>query len=204
MIKSSPIPAIVDDLADSLASLPGIGPKLAGRLAVYLATRGKGVGENLQKLLREVDNLSICQQCGNIAQGDKCTICNDSQRDDSLLLIVESPLDLVQFERTGEYQGRYIVIGKLISPVNGVTVKDTNIDKLLLQVELSTPSEIILGLSSTVEADATAMYITDQLKQILPDVRISRLARGLSSGVSLEYLDTSSLSGALNNRVLAE
>lgn len=204
MIKSSPIPAIVDDLADSLASLPGIGPKLAGRLAVYLATRGKGVGENLQKLLREVDNLSICQQCGNIAQGEKCAICSDPQRDDSMLLIVESPLDLVQFERTGEYQGRYVVIGKLISPVNGVTVKDTNIDKLLLQVEISRPSEIILGLSSTVEADATAMYITDHLKQILPDVRITRLARGLSSGVSLEYLDSSSLSGALNNRVLTE
>ncbi|MCA9379058.1 recombination protein RecR, partial [Candidatus Dojkabacteria bacterium] len=176
----------------------------AGRLAVYLATKGRGVGDNLQKLLAGLDDLTICEECGNISQSAKCTICSDDSRGTEQLLIVESPLDLVQFERTGEYAGRYIVLGKLISPVNGVTVRDTNVDLLLDYLKAHKPAEIILGLSSTVEADATAMYVIQQAKNILPDVQITRLARGLASGVSLEYLDTSSLLGALNNRVVAE
>lgn len=202
MSKNNPIPQPIEDLADSLASLPGIGPKLANRLAIYLAVRGESIRDSLIKLLTEVKSgVRECERCHNLSTSDLCAICSDTDRDPTLILVVENVLDLLQIERGGDFHGLYFVLGGLISPINGVGPQDLDLNLLLQRVESENVREVILGLNSSLEAEATSLYVTKQLQTVNPNLKITRLARGLSAGISLEFVDPTSLSGALSNRV---
>jgi recombination protein RecR len=202
MSKANPIPQPIEDLADSLASLPGIGPKLANRLAIYLAVRGESLRDNLIKLLTEVKSqVKECEHCHNLATSNICTICSNEERDPQVVLVVENVLDLLQIERGGDFNGLYFVLGGLISPINGVGPQDLDLKLLLHRVESENVQEVILGLNSSLEAEATSLYVTKQLHNTVSDLKVTRLARGLSAGISLEFVDPTSLSGALSNRV---
>lgn len=202
MSKTNPIPQPIEDLADSLASLPGIGPKLANRLAIYLAVRGESLRDNLLRLLTEVKSgVTECEHCHNLSTTELCAICSDPDRDPATILVVENILDLLQIERAGGFEGLYFVLGGLISPINGVGPQDLDLKLLLQRVESENVREVILGLNSSLEAEATALYVSKQLENLNPDLKITRLARGLSAGISLEFVDPTSLSGALSNRV---
>ncbi len=197
----SKLPDAITELASTLSSLPGIGPKMANRLAVYLATSGQNTAQNMKQSLTEVEQkVVVCKTCGNLSDADECDICLDASRDRQLLMVVETPMDLIQIDQTGEYNGRYIVIGRLISPINGVGPGDINIDKFTAFLTAGGITEVILALSPTVEGEATSLYLTNLVKQSSPEVSVSRLARGLPTGVGIEYLDRETLKGALEGR----
>lgn len=202
MSKINPIPQPIEDLAESLANLPGIGPKLANRLAIYLAVRGESLRDNLIKILTEVkSDVRECEHCHNLSSSELCVICQDDDRDRTTVMVVENVLDLLQIERGGDFKGQYFVLGGLISPINGVGPQDLDLNLLQQRVQSEGVREVILGLNSSLEAEATSLYVSKQLQNISPELKITRLARGLSAGISLEFVDPTSLSGALNNRV---
>ena len=193
------IPSIVHKLGEDLASLPGIGPKMAAKLAVYLATRGKSITHVLEKDLVDLAGVLECKTCGNLTVTEECIICQDETRDNSVVVVLETVNDLIHVERTGEYKGKYVVLGGLISPLSGVSPKDLNIDKLSNIIRNNQVKEVILGLSSTVEGEATSMFLSENVFKNL-DLKVTQLARGLPSGVNVEYLDSQTLKGALTGR----
>lgn len=199
---SAPIlPSAITDLSDTLSRLPGIGPKLAARLAVYLAVKGVRTRDELIAGLGDVaESIRVCSQCANLSESPLCAICLDEGRDRSSVLVVETVLDLYQIEKAAIYKGLYLVLGGLISPVNGVGVADLNIDLLWDMLAKYECKEVIIGFNNNVEGDATAMYISGQVGERFPGIKTSRLARGLGAGISLEYIDSSSLQGAFQNR----
>ncbi len=201
---NSILPKPIERLSEALASLPGVGPKMASKLSVYLASDKQANLVQLGKILQEVsDEVGVCNSCGNLSsKGEFCTICSDDYRDTSKLLIVETPMDLVQIEKVGHYDGLYLVLGKLISPLNGIGPEDINVTYLLSSMEKHNPSEIIFALSSTVEGESTCLYLKNLLSSSTASTVIfSQLAKGLPTGVNIEYLDSSTLKGALSGRV---
>lgn len=204
-MSKSVLPDQVSKFADILSSLPGIGPKLASRLAIYLTLNKDTYLPQLLKAAQTLgEEVLVCTECGNLSVDNVCTICSDPSRSNETVLVVESALDLVQIERTEEFKGKYVVLQRLISPVNGVTVKDTNLHLLLNRLSADETEEVIFGLPSSVEADATVLYISQIIESQYPNIKLTRLARGIASGVSIEYLDTASLHSALSNRVSVE
>jgi recombination protein RecR len=194
------LPQPVTDVADTLASLPGIGPKLASRLAVYLASSRSAVSENILQSLSAMNaKVTTCARCGNLATGELCDVCSDPARSNSQLIIVLTPLDLLQIEQSRAYSGKYLVLGKLISPVNGVSPKDTNIHLLENILATEEIEEIIIALGGNVEAEATAMYLSNLIAQN-SSAKVTRLARGIPTGADIEYLDEETIRGALEGR----
>lgn len=196
------LPKSVQELADQFNLLPGIGPKSATRLAIYLATLGKQNAQTLEaridKLLSKVEECSIC---GNISESAICEVCADPDRDNSMLMVVENSIDLQQIESSGVFNGKYLVLGGLVSPINGITAIDLNIDKLVgILREREELAEVILALSANVEGEATSMFIKESIRNIIQTLHISRLAKGLPTGASIEYLDTDTIRGALSGR----
>jgi recombination protein RecR len=193
------LPPQVQKLADILASLPGIGPKQANKLALYLATYGKNTADNLQAALPKLhQEIAECSLCGNLTQTDICSICADTTRDQSVVMVVESVLDLIALENANYYQGVYCVLGKLISPIHGVMPDDTNLRLLFKRPQIA---EVIFALPATVEGEATTVYIQQQLQhKLLPVPAFTQLARGIGRGVNVEYVDPETLKAALINR----
>lgn len=199
-MKSATLPTPVNDAADVLASLPGIGPKLASRLAIYLASNGKSTAENLVRSLDTLQSrVKTCARCGNLTIEELCTICSDSERDRTTLIVVQSPLDLIQIEQSRAYSGTYLVLGKLISPINGVSPKDTNIHLLEGILTQESIEEVIIALGGNVEAEATSLYISQIVTQNSA-AKVTRLARGIPTGADIEYLDDETIKGALEGR----
>jgi recombination protein RecR len=195
------MPKAITELAAILGALPGIGPKSANRLAVYMATNGQNNAENLQRILSDVKSqVRICKLCGNLSEEALCDVCADSDRDQKTVMVVETPMDLLQVEQTGEYNGAYLVLGRLISPINGIGPDSVNIASLNERLQGGGIEEIILALTSTVEGEATGLYISNLVRDAAPDIKVSKLARGLPTGVGIEYLDKETLKGALEGR----
>lgn len=200
-MKKYSLPKPLLELADSLATTPGIGPKMANRLAVYWATKGSTAAGNIQASLQQLQSeVNICEQCGNLTDGELCSICKDENRDRTQLMVVESSTDLLQVEQGDVYTGLYIVLGGLISPVNGIGPADLRISEVERMLDRHNVEEVILALSSNVEAEATSLYIAERLQKTHPHISITRLARGLPTGVDIEYLDQETISGALQGR----
>ena len=194
------LPDAINNLALGLGSLPGIGPKMANRLAIYLATNGSSLATDLRNILADVqEQIQVCEVCGNIGERQICEVCADDQRDTSLLMVVETPMDLLQIEQSGEYHGRYFVLGRLISPLNGVGPGEISLDKFKSIVGDEKVREIILALSPTVEGEATSLFLTNIATEVC-NASVSRLARGLPTGVGIEYLDKETIKGALEGR----
>ncbi len=183
----------------ALSKLPGIGPKSAQRLAYHLLqSSDMDIEELANSLLTLKGSLMLCSTCFNVADRDPCEICADSQRDSSLLCVVERPADIPPVERTGRFNGFYHVLHGALSPARGIRPEDLRIQELLPRVRGTGVSEVILATNPTVEGEATAMYVRQLVSPL--GVRLTRLARGLPFGADIEYADDITLGQALESR----
>ena len=193
------IPEAVLRLVDEFSRLPGIGPKTASRLAYYLlrapVEQVQSLGEAISQLR---DRITFCSQCFNITENDPCPICADERREQHMVCVVEEPLDVLAVERTAEYHGLYHVLHGAISPVEGIGPDELRMRELVERVKAASISEVILATNTSLEGEATAMYVQRQLRPF--DVRVTRLARGLPVGGDLEYADAITLARALEGR----
>lgn len=193
------LPAVVQDLIDQFAKLPGVGPRSAERLTFFVLRDPGSVANGLGNALLALEgSLVYCEQCHNLAEEPLCVICANDKRDRTLLAIVEEPLDVVAIENTGHYRGLYHVLGGVISPLDGIGPDKLNIKDVMSRIDSEGTKEIILATNPSTEGEATAMYI----KRLLAEspVEISRLARGLPVGGDLEYADQVTLGRALTGR----
>ena len=189
-------PALIQ-LIRELGRLPGVGPKSAQRLAFHLFNQPEEDVKGLaQALLNAKGSLKQCEVCFNITDEEVCSICKDAQRERGLLCVVEEPADLLAIERSGEYGGLYHVLHGALSPMNGVGPDQLTIQPLLTR--LNDIDEVILATATTVEGEATAMYLDRLLKDI--GVNSSRIGYGLPVGGNLEYADEVTLGRAITNR----
>jgi recombination protein RecR len=197
MSQTTPEP--VTKLIDAFARLPGIGPKTASRLTYDLLRAPDEVSQQLSEALRDLKTLTrFCSTCFNITVNDPCPICADPQRDHAKVLVVEEPLDVLAIERTGSYDGLYHVLHGAVDYVGGITVDDLRIKELEKRLADGLILEVIIATNPSMEGDATAQYIK---KLLLPKgVNITRLARGLPVGGDIEYVDSVTLTRALQGR----
>lgn len=197
MAESSALPLVV--LSEQFAKLPGIGMKTAQRLAYAVMSMSESEAKEFSEAILSVKkDVGYCKVCQNLTEYDICPICSSSERDLSLICVVETPKDVSAFERTNEYGGVYHVLHGLISPINGIGPDDIKIRELLSRVSNSDVREIIMATNPTVEGEATAMYIAKLLKPL--GVKVTRLAFGIPIGGHLEYADEVTLYKALENR----
>lgn len=195
------IPEPVQRLIDTLSQLPGVGPKTASRLTFFLLHSPESLSLELSAALAELKaNVAYCQQCFNITTAGRqlCEVCDSQQRDGAQICVVEEPLDVLAIERTGGYHGRYHVLHGALSPIEGITPEDLKIAELVERLRAGDVSEVIIATNPSMEGDATAMYLRQQLAPF--DVGITRLARGLPVGGDLEYADQNTLLRALSGR----
>ena len=189
-------PQPLSDLITSLARLPGIGPKTAGRLAFYLLQQPQ-VADNLaQAILAAKNGIRECSLCCNFTDEDPCLLCRSSQRDQTVLCVVEHPRDVVSLEKTGEFKGLYHVLHGILSPLEGIGPDQLTIAKLLPRLE--GVREVIMAVNPTVEGEATCLYLSKLLKPL--GLQVTRLAHGLPVGGDLEYTDEVTIARALENR----
>ncbi len=193
------IPEPVTKLIDAFSRLPGIGPKSASRLTYYLLRSPDDVTLKLADALTNLKSqIKFCSVCYNITIDDPCPICSDARRDQHVIAVVEEPLDVMALERTGAYDGVYHVLHGAISPVNGIGPDDLKIRELVKRVEKGEAVEVVVATNPGQEGDATAFYIQKELKP--RGVKVTRLARGLPVGGDIEYVDSVTLSRALQGR----
>lgn len=195
------LPEPVQNLVDSLSRLPGIGPKTASRLTFYLLRAPEELSQSLADALIGIKkNTSLCEVCFNITHKESkiCEICASSQRDQHTLCVVEEPLDVLAFEKTGGYNGVYHVLHGVLSPIEGIGPEDLKIKELYERLKTHEFTEVILATNPSMEGDATAMYLHERLQEF--GIRITRLALGLPVGGDLEYADQSTLLRALAGR----
>jgi len=183
-------------LIDHFASLPSVGPKMAERLVLYLF---KQDSEKLQEFAKSLSNLKTdlryCQRCFNISEETLCGICRDSARNQKIICVVEDPIDIIAIEKTKRYTGAYHVLGGLLSP-GEKNQTQIRFNELLDRIE--NISEVIIATNPTTEGDATALYIQRLLRETT--IKVTRLARGLSTGADLEHADEITLGSAILNR----
>lgn len=192
------LPQLILNMADQLMRLPGIGPKTAEKLAYWLARQNKTELETLAKaVLNMANGVTKCAQCGDLAEQSPCHICNDLNRDQTVLCIVADSAELHTIERLGEYHGLYHVLGGTIKPIEGVEPAHLRIKELEQRLKNGI-KEIILALNPDLEGETTVLYLSRLLKQY--PVKITKLARGLPTGSEIEYADDGTLSDALKNR----
>lgn len=193
------LPKAVRELTQELTRLPGIGPKTAQRLSVYLLRQSPAVVKRFADTLKNLHaNVRICSQCFNLAEQELCTVCRDEMRTTKVLCVVEDPLDIEAIERTNSYQGRYHVLGGVLSPVDGIGVDQLTLQQLFERIARETTEELIIALDHNLESEATVRHIMHQLQD--RPVKISRLARGLPTGGDIEFADTLTLTAALSGR----
>jgi recombination protein RecR len=186
-------------LIRELSKLPSIGEKSATRLAYHLVNNDRALAETLADALREgVKGVRACSQCFNLSEGELCSICKNPQREGTVICVIEKPMDLVAIERMGEYRGLYHVLHGLWAPLRGMGPESMKLQELLHRLEGGAVKEVILATSSTVEGDATALYVARLVAQ--KGIPTSRLAQGMPKGGELEYADDITLSRALSGR----
>ncbi|MDR3111502.1 MAG: recombination mediator RecR [Planctomycetaceae bacterium] len=189
----------VTRMMTEIERLPGIGKKSAERIAYHLLKVSKAEALALADAIRQVkENVSYCKTCYNLTEQDYCEICRDTSRDTSLLCVVEQPRDLIAIEQTGKYKGLYhVLLGKLASN-EGIQAEDLTIEPLVKRIQNGTFTELIMATPPTVEGDWTALYITRQLAE--KPIKISRLARGITTGSDLRFANSEMLGDALSGR----
>ena len=186
-------------LLEQLEKLPGIGPKSAQRLAFHILRAPREDSELLAQAVRAVrEQIKPCSRCGNYTDLEICDICTDPRRDEHLLCIIAEPRDLMAIENSGEFRGRYHVLGGVISPIEGIGPEQLSINKLMKRIPDEGVSEVILAVPATVEGETTGNYLANLLKP--RDVRVTQLARGLPFGGELDYADQITIAGAVRGR----
>jgi recombination protein RecR len=195
------LPAPIQNLIDAFSRLPGIGPKTASRLTFFLLNAPEEVAQGLSEALHDLKaNTVDCPVCYNVTSSGRteCEICASVERDPAIVCVVEEPLDVLAMERTGGFTGRYHVLRGVLSPIEGVGPEDLTMRALFERVKAGGIRELILATNPSMEGDATAMYIQQQVNT--PGVKVTRLARGLPIGGDLEYADQTTLLRALMGR----
>ena len=204
----------ISSLTESFEKLPGVGPKSAQRLTYYLLRVPQReldeFSENLSNLKK---NTVLCSICKNIAESDPCVICSDKSRDSSTCLVVENPLDVLAFERSGRYKGMYHVLHGAINPLENIGPDEIYIESLIDRISDSNSliTEVVIATNPTMEGEATSMYLSKQIRSTLrdstlrdknanPKVKITRLGMGIPTGADLEYADDVTLTQALEGR----
>jgi recombination protein RecR len=189
----------VTRLIEEFGKLPGIGPKTAERLADYILRCGTEEAMGLARAIRDVkQNVVRCQTCYNLAEGPECEICRNPRRDREVLCVVEQPRDIVALEKAGTYSGVYHVLGGRIAPLEGIGPDQLTIDALVRRVRAGGVREVVMATNPTLEGDGTALFVTQQLGDC--GVKLTRLARGLATGMVLEFANKDMLADALANR----
>jgi recombination protein RecR len=190
---------VLQQLMDALRCLPGVGPKTAARTAYYLLERNRDGARHLaDTLLEALERLGHCEHCRILTEHTLCDICSQPSRDDDVLCVVESPMDVHNIEKSGQYKGKYFVLGGLLSPLDGVGPENIGLDHLEKRVREGGPKEIILAVSATVEGEATCHYIAQRFAQ--SELRLSRIAQGVPVGGHLDYVDGNTLARSLSER----
>ncbi len=191
----------VEKLIKTFSRLPGIGEKTAGRLTYHLLkTPAEEANQLAEAILELKKNVIFCSICRNITEQDPCEICRDPRRDRSVVCVVEEPSDVRAIEVSGSFRGLYHVLGGRLSPLDGVSPDDLSLDLLVQRIEKPDPgiSEVIVATNPSVEGDTTALYIQRLLTE--KNVSVSRIACGLPAGSHLEYMDSFTISQALQGR----
>jgi recombination protein RecR len=189
----------IQDLIDELGRLPGVGPKSAQRIAFHILSADPTDVQRLAAALTKVKELvRFCTICFNVAEADQCRICRDPRRTDEVLCVVEEPKDVVAIERTGEFRGRYHVLGGAINPLEGIGPDHLRIRELLVRLGAGTVRELILATDPNTEGEATATYLALMVKPM--GISVTRLASGLPVGGDLEYADEITLGRAFEGR----
>lgn len=192
-------PEPLDKLIQQLRKLPGIGTKTAQRLAFHMLKRTEEDARQLSEAILGVKTKLVhCKVCGNITDVEVCSICTDTERDQTTICVVEEPDDLLAFERTREYKGLYHVLMGVLSPLEGVNPDDLRMADLFTRLNNNDVHEVILATNHTVEGEATAHYITRRMTGL--GITISRIAYGIPVGGDLEYIDVVTLGKALEGR----
>lgn len=192
-------PPALEQLIESLRCLPGVGPKSAQRMAYYLLQRDRqGANSLAQSLDNALQVVGHCKLCNTFSEQPVCPLCESSQRDNSLLCVVEMPTDLMMMENTRTYTGMYFVLMGRLSPLDGIGPKEIHLDRLIKRAQDGIVQEVILATNYTVEGDATAHYISELLRA--RGIKVSRIARGMPMGGEIEYVDTGTLAQAMLER----
>jgi recombination protein RecR len=206
------LPKAIQDLIEELEKLPGVGPKSAARMAYFFLRAPEDYSKRMSDVFNKLhEGTVMCDKCFNVAESNPCAICEDLRRNAKLLCVVEEPLDVIAFEKSGGFEGLYFVLGGVISPAEGVGPDEIRIEDLvnrikleLTQLEKDKQIELVLATNPSMEGEATAVYISERLVEAIPDldekVKITRLARGLPTGADLEYADSLTLRRALEGR----
>ncbi|MGI9015822.1 MAG: recombination mediator RecR [Euzebya sp.] len=189
----------VQTLIDELGRLPGVGPKSAQRLAFHLLGVGRTDAQRLaDAILSAARDVQFCRRCFNVAEADECRICRDTKRTSQVLCVVAEPKDVQAIEKTGEFRGRYHVLGGLIVPIDGITPEKLHIAELLRRLGEEPVTEVVLALNPTVDGETTASYLRRQLQQL--EISVTRIASGLPVGGDMEYADQVTLGRAFAGR----
>jgi recombination protein RecR len=193
------LPESMTALIAALARLPGIGPRSAERIALYLLqAQSEEVRRLASDLLNARERVHYCETCGALTEKIICDICSDTRREQSILCVVERPVDIISIEKSGTFRGKYHVLGGKISPLNGVEPEDLSIGALERRLVQEQIVEVIIALGTDVEGDATSYYLAKRLAG--EAVRVTRIAHGLPAGTGLEFADELTLSRALEGR----
>lgn len=188
---------------EALVGLPGVGRRTALRLALHLLKEPSAEVLNLSESLRRLaTDIHFCRICHCVSDGEVCPICSSPKRNPAIVCVVENVQDVMAIENTQQYTGLYHVLGGVISPIDGVGIRDLNIESLLQRVKTGDPApvdEVILALPTTMEGDTTNFYLNKQLQPL--GVKVTMIARGVSIGDNLEYTDEITLGRSILNRV---
>jgi len=197
------LPSALNDVIDALGRLPGVGSRTAERYAYFLLKSDSAISTNIADALSKLhEGVKSCPVTFAImdASEDVSPLYDNPARDKGTILVVEEPLDIYAIEQTKAYHGTYHVLGGAISPMDGITAEQLHIRELIDRVEKDSVTEIIIATNPSVEGESTAVLLDKLLREKYPELKITRLARGLPLGVSLEYADQITLTSALNNR----
>lgn len=190
----------IEKLTSHIARLPGMGARLAGRVVVHLLRRKHTVMSNLISSLNDVyKNTKVCSLCNNIDTQSPCSICSDLKRDKEKICVVSDLTDLWAIERTRSYRGLYFVLGGKLSPINGISPEDIDIEKLIKMIQLCNVNEVIIAMNADIDGQTTLFFINEKLGQ-LKGLTITTLSHGVPVGGELEYLDDGTISMALKQR----
>ena len=189
----------IEELKLALRRLPGVGPKSAQRMALYLLERDrKGAQQIASALTRALERVTHCRRCNNLTEEELCNICSSTRRDRSMLCVVESPADLMSLEQSGAYQGTYFVLMGHLSPLDGIGPEELGIPRLEALLDEGEVKEVVLATNLTVEGEATAHFIGELARQ--RGIRSTRIAYGVPVGGELEYVDGGTLARAFAGR----
>lgn len=189
----------VEQLIEALSHLPSIGNKTAQRLAIHILQNDRGAGAAISQALSEaIGSVGNCQDCRNLSENALCHICADNSRSNSIICIVEGPMDVIAVEQSTHFRGKYFVLMGKLSPLDGIGPNEIGLDKLEARLQNGDVEELILATNITVEGDATAYYISELAKKY--QVATSRIAFGVPMGGELEYIDSHTLGHAFSSR----